>query len=204
MTTPAFTTDDLIRAIDRLAAAAQDFAPELNEADGKLGDGDLGITLSNGWRTAARKLAEAKPADIAGVFVACAMAFQESSASSFGTLTATGLLAAAKASAGRTEMVPTEIAGLLRAALDAMARRGKAGLGDKTVLDSLDAMALAAAGSDGAADGLRRACVRAASDTAELYRGKANRIGRARMFGDDSIGIVDPGMLAALRLAESI
>lgn len=204
MSVPSFTTDELIRAVDRLAAAAQGFAGDLNEADGKLGDGDLGITLSNGWRTAAEKLSAAKPADIAGVFVACAMAFQESSASSFGTLTATGLVAAAKASPGRGDMALAEIAGLVRAALEAMARRGKAELGDKTVLDSLDAIAAACAGSDGTAAGLRRDCVRAASEAAELFSGRPNRIGRARMFGDDSVGIVDPGMLAALRMAESI
>ncbi len=203
MIASSFTVDELIRAVDRLAAAAQTFAAELNEADGRLGDGDLGITLSNGWRTATQKLAGARPADIAGVFLTCAMAFQESSASSFGTLTATGLMAAAKASSGRAEMKPAEISGLLRAAMDAMARRGKAEPGDKTVLDSLAAMA-AATTSDGTADDLRKVCVRAASEAAEQFRSKANRIGRARMFGEDSIGIVDPGMLAALRMAESV
>lgn len=203
MTASSFTVDELIRAVDLLAAAAQAFASELNEADGQLGDGDLGITLSNGWRTAAQKLAEVKPADIAGVFLACAMAFQESSASSFGTLTATGLMAAAKASSGWTEMRPAEISGLLRAAMEAMARRGKSGLGDKTVLDSLAAMAAATA-SHGSAEAVRQACVQAARDAANLFTGKPNRIGRARMFGDGSIGIMDPGMLAALRMAESV
>ena len=69
----------------------------------------------------------------------CAQAFTGVSASTYGTLVATGLMAAAKSTKGRTAVPWTEIPGLLGAALAAMTARGKGQLGDKTVLDALEA-----------------------------------------------------------------
>ena len=50
---------------------------------------------------------------------------------------ATGLMAMAKHKKGQAEVDSTEWAGLLKLALEAMQQRGKAELGQKTVLDPL-------------------------------------------------------------------
>jgi dihydroxyacetone kinase-like protein len=44
----------------------------------------------------------------------------------------------------------------------------------------------------------------AASKAIEEFRDKPNRIGRARMFAEKSIGMDDPGMVAVLRMTESL
>ena len=72
--------------------------------------------------------------------------------------------------------------------------RGKASLGDKTVLDVLDAAARAV---DGVAPAEMLAAARGAVEaTMTRMRGQQAKIGRARIFGERSAGLDDPGMLA--------
>ena len=135
-----FTTSDLKAAAARLAAAARDAEAELNALDGQLGDGDLGITVATGWKEVAAEGA-AMPEDVGMAFLAASKAFQRVSSSSYGTLTATALMAAAKKTKGRTDIPWSEVPALVAAARDAMMERGKGALGDKSVLDILDAVA---------------------------------------------------------------
>jgi phosphoenolpyruvate---glycerone phosphotransferase subunit DhaL len=190
---------DLHAALDRIAQAMQGVAAELNAADGALGDGDLGITVSRGFAEAA---AATLPEDVGLAFMECAKAMQRVSSSSYGTLLATAAMSAAKATKGRTEFDRTEIPDLLDGALAAMITRGKGALGDKTVLDVLDAMA-AATRVARSEDYYPRA-LPAARTTLEAFRDKPNRLGRARMFGEKSIGLYDPGQLALVRIIEAL
>jgi len=195
-----FTSDSLRAAAARLAAAAAAAEDELNGLDGQLGDGDLGITVATGWREVAN---EALPDDVGMAFLAASKAFQRVSSSSYGTLTATALMAAAKKTKGRTEVPWSEVPGLVAAARDAMMERGKGSLGDKSVLDIADAVAGAIAGLDDPA-AMRIAAIAAADTALDDFRGRPNRLGRARMFGDKTIGMDDPGMRAFQRLVAGL
>lgn len=197
-----FTTLDMRAAAARIAKAAQSAASELNTADGQLGDGDLGITVSKGWK--AIEAGAAKwPSDVGMAFMECAKAFQAVSSSSYGTLTATAFMAAAKACKGRTSVPFSDCASLVAAARDAMMARGKGALGDKTVLDMLDAIAKAAQGLEEPA-ALKAAALQASASALAAFKSKPNKLGRARMFGDKSIGLDDPGMLALRRVIEAL
>src|SRR5438093_1098010 len=44
------------------------------------------------------------------------------------------------------------------------------------------------------------AALKAASETLDAFRDRPNKLGRARMFGERTIGLDDPGMLAFSRL----
>jgi len=198
----ALTTDGLKVGLTRIAAAMEGAADELNTADGKLGDGDLGVTMVRGCRLVMEVLPEL-PDDVGMALMKCAQAFTKTSGSSYGTLLATGLLSAAKATKGRTEVPWSEMGALLSGALEAMTLRGKAALGDKTVLDAI----AAARDEVGTLD--EPAAIVAAADTGvaaalDRYRDQANKVGRARIFGDRSIGLDDPGMLAFKRVVEAL
>jgi phosphoenolpyruvate---glycerone phosphotransferase subunit DhaL len=197
-----FTTGHLRAAAAGIAVRAEASAAELNEQDGKLGDGDLGITVSKGWAEIAAN-ATTMPGDVGMAFLDCAKAFQKVSSSSYGTLTATAFMAAAKACKGRAEVPFSETSALVAAARDAMMARGKGNLGDKTVLDALDAIAKATAGlADPKA--LLAAADKAMNDTLDRFRDKPNLLGRARMFGEQSKGLDDPGMLALRRVLDGL
>lgn len=196
------TTESIRWAIGRLHETMEAAAGELNELDGALGDGDLGITLS---RAAQRLLDERTnlPDDVGMALFQCSQAFTRVTASTYGTLLATGLMAAAKATRGRTAVPWTEISSLLAAALNAMSSRGKGLLGDKTVLDALDAARRA---TEGLAEptALVAAAGAAVKTVMAEFRDRPFRQGRARIFGDKGLGRDDPGMVAFQRIVESL
>ncbi len=181
----------LLAAIDRVAAAMERDFDMLNTADGALGDGDLGVTMTRGMR-AIGEMKDDLPADIGMALFQCAQAFTKSSGSSYGTLLATGLMSAAKTLRGQEEIDPADLSDLISGARDKMRERGKAELGGKTVLDSLDCLARALAG----ADDLATAAADAVDTALDDFRDKPATVGRARIFGEKSIGLDDPGMLA--------
>jgi len=199
---PGLTTATLRSALPRLATAMEAAKDELNTADGKLGDGDIGITMTTGMRSIGEGLDDL-PEDVGMALLKCAQAFTRVSGSSFGTLLATGLMSAARATKGRTEIPWAEISTLVAGAVEAMKARGKSDLGAKTVLDPLHAVALATDSLDGS-QAILTAADRAVSDTMDTYRGKVSQLGRARMYGDKSIGLDDPGMLVLARLVEGL
>jgi len=189
----ALTTAALADGLRRIAAHMETVAEALNAADGQLGDGDLGVTMQRGGREVVKAL-PTLPDDVGMALLACAQAVTRVSGSSFGTLLATGLMTAAKATRGRTEVPWSELSALLGAALQAMMARGKSSLGDKTVLDVLDAAAQAVDGV--AAAEMLAAASGAVEATMTRMRGQQAKIGRARIFGERSAGLDDPGMLA--------
>ncbi len=197
-----FATDSLRRAAALIADHAEQIADEMNAADARVGDGDLGITLSGGWREVAAAAPDF-PEDVGLTFLECAKCFQRASSSSFGTLVATGFMSAAKQCKGRTAIPFGEVSGLLRGACEAMMARGKGRLGDKTMLDVIDAIAGAAAQQQSAA-GVLDAAGRAVGETLAVFRDRPNKIGRARMFGEKSIGVADPGMLAVKEMVRAL
>ena len=196
------STESIQSGIKRLAQAMEQSADELNNADGLLGDGDLGVTMIRGFRQIIEIL-DTLPEDIGMAFFQCAKAFTKSSGSSYGTLLATGMMAIAKVKKGQTGIELDEVSELFDTALEAMQMRGKASLGDKTVLDVIAAASHAAKNqTDGQT--MLNSINQAINDTMKLFRNRQSQIGRARIFGEKSIGLDDPGMLAFKRMFESL
>jgi dihydroxyacetone kinase-like protein len=177
-------------------------AGELNALDGAIGDGDLGVNL---LRASERLTGESAnlPDDVGMAFLKCAQVLTSVSASTYGTLLATGLMAAARLTKGRQVVPWTEIPALLAAAVKSMADRGKGSLGDKTVLDAVDAARRATEGL-GDPDRLVAASLAAIGEAMDQVRDRQFRQGRARMFGAKGIGLDDPGMVAFRRIVESL
>ena len=196
------TTDSIKTAATKIAQLMEESADELNAADGLLGDGDLGITMVRGFREII-EVRDSLPDDVGMALFQCAKAFTKSSGSSYGTLLATGLMTVAKKKKGQQEIQVEEISALLNDALDAMKQRGKAELGDKTVLDVIAASSQAAKDqSDGSS--VLKAINDAVTSTIDEFRSRQSKIGRARIFSEKSIGLDDPGMLAFRKMLEAL
>jgi hypothetical protein len=175
-----------------MQAAVAPIRDELNAADRELGDGDTGMTveeLVTAWSSAAPDL----PEDVGEALRKLAQATRRASGSSLASVAAMALGAAGKAAAGRVALDGPGLAAALDAAAAAIGERSGAAPGDKTVLDSLLAVAAAMRAPDGDA--------RVAAEAALVeFRGRECRLGRARMYGARTVGRDDPGMLAAARL----
>lgn len=184
----------------RCCSQVKGAVPELNALDGQLGDGDLGATLEKCARLIEAAL-NPIPQDIPAVFHAASQACVRASGSSFGTLLGVALLTMAKHTSGQTELRAEVVPVLLKATLDALMVRGGASLGDKTVLDALDAL-ICALESEPMAHWSHIA-PRAVSDALDKFRQQPNKIGRARMFAERSVGLDDPGMVAFAHLVNA-
>lgn len=200
--TDGWTTADLRVAMERICKKIEEHADELNRIDGTLGDGDLGITVSRGFRTLFDELPNL-PEDTGLALLKCAQSFTKVSGSTFGTLLATGMMGVAKAVKGRTLVLWNETSSLLGVAIDAMSSRGKAQLGDKTVLDAVEGARKATEGLDDL-DQIIKATNDGIALALEHFRNQPSRQGRARIFGEKSIGLDDPGMIAFKRIIECL
>ncbi len=196
------TTISIRWAVGRLQGTFERSANELNELDATIGDGDLGVTLARAGEALARDLPNL-PDDVGMALFRCANTFSRASAGTYGTLLATGLMAAAKATKERTTVPWAEVSSLLAISLKAMADRGKAQLGDKTVLDALEAARQATEGVDQPAE-LVGAADRAIAAAIDRFRNLPFQQGRARIFGSQAIGRDDPGMVALKRIVEGL
>jgi dihydroxyacetone kinase-like protein len=198
----SITVSSVAFAIARANEAMEPLEQVLNDADAKLGDGDTGGMLAR----VIGKMADvdlSAAADPGSALSQLAKAATLATGSSLGTLFATGLLAAGREAKGRETISSGDLSGLVATARDAMISRGGASLGDKTVLDSLDAIAEALKGAE-TPEQAASAAAKAAADALDAFRSRPNRIGRARMFGDQTIGIDDPGMLAIRELTAAL
>lgn len=198
----SITVASIAAAIARANEAMGGLEQMLNDADAKLGDGDTGGMLAR----VIGKMVEvdlSSTVDPGAALSQLAKAATVATGSSLGTLFATGLLAAGREAKGRETLDVGDLSGLVATARDAMIARGGASLGDKTVLDSLDAIAEVLRGAQKLEQAAQDAA-RAASEALDAFRSRPNRIGRARMFGDQTIGIDDPGMLAIKELSAAL
>ncbi len=182
-------------------------ADELRELDAALGDGDLGITVTAGSRAVVAAL-EGLPSDAhpSELLRAAGAAFAAANPSTFGALLGGGLLAAATAYADREDVSPETIGAALTLVQRRIMDRGGAEVGDKTVVDVLDAVSRELARTDVPMQSgelsarLTAAAGRAVSDGAKL----ASRRGRAGWIAERTVGHRDPGSVAFLRLLEEI
>jgi phosphoenolpyruvate---glycerone phosphotransferase subunit DhaL len=197
----------VVGAFQRVAEALLENQETLLALDQAMGDGDLGITLAK-IAVAMQEYAANTPTDDLGKFLANAgMAANRVGSSSMGTLLATGLMRAGKEARGLAQLSEQQLAGMLSAADQGVLERGKAQLGDKTLVDALHPAAEAFAAAVAAGADLHRAglaLLRAAEEGRDRVTPLQSRIGRASWIGERTIGLVDPGCAALVVIFRAI
>jgi dihydroxyacetone kinase-like protein len=175
----------------RLIAAEKD---QLTALDSAIGDADHGLNLDRGLTAVRADLAGTPPAGPADVLKRTGMTLVSKVGGASGPLYGTAFLRMA-AAAGDPLDGPG-FAKALRAGLDGVIARGKAELGDKTMIDALSPAvdALDRALADGHPLGAAlRAAVRAAEQGRDATIPLVARKGRASYLGERSAGHQDPG-----------
>ena len=188
----------LISIFQKLYEKAKKSYDEFNTADGRIGDGDLGITILNGFEEINNNINKFSD-DMGANFLICSQAFVKKSGSSFGTLIAFSFMNISKNLKEKTECSHEDIIDIFETALKTILERGKTSLGDKTIADSLDLIIKMLKDNKNYSNVFKLATKRALDD----FKGKKIRIGRARMFEDKTKDLDDPGMFALNRLTEA-
>jgi phosphoenolpyruvate---glycerone phosphotransferase subunit DhaL len=132
-----FTLADITALLNKVAADMKSRVEELRELDSVIGDGDLGITIELAAGALSDTLATLKPNDLGELFLKAGLNINKVSPSTFGTLLAAGFMGTAKVVKGKKEITVADFAAMGDGAIDGIKMRGKAEVGDKTMLDSL-------------------------------------------------------------------
>ncbi len=170
---------------------------EFNSVDGKIGDGDLGVTILHGLEEVNNNIS--KFTDDMGLnFLLCSQAFVKKSGSSFGTLIAFSFINISKNLKGKTECNHEDILSIFETALKTILERGKTNLGDKTIADSLNLIIKKIKNNQNYSNIFKSSTKQALED----FKGKKIKIGRARMFEDKTKELDDPGMYALYKLSQ--
>ena len=195
-----FNKDEMIKIFDELYIQSKKYYDEFNEVDGRIGDGDLGITIQNGFQEIVNNKDNFTD-DLGHNFMICSQAFVKKSGSSFGTLIAFALMNISKDLKGKNTCDHDDIINMINIAMETIQERGKTKLGDKTILDSLCFILnnLKANKNNVNYPELFKSSTKEALNA---FQGKKILIGRARMFEDKTRELDDPGMLALSKLSE--
>ncbi|MFJ3403998.1 dihydroxyacetone kinase subunit DhaL [Promicromonospora sp. NPDC090134] len=190
------------RWVRRTAAAVADAKDELTELDRQIGDGDHGENMDRGFRAVVARLDDAAgqpaPADertVGDVLKLVATTLMSTVGGASGPLYGTAYLRAAKVS-DRPQVDPPAVVAVLEAALEGVSSRGKATVGEKTMVDAWQAAvdaAEAAAGDGGSEVDVLRAAAEAADKAATGTIPMVATKGRASYLGERSAGHEDPG-----------
>ena len=168
---------------------------EFNSVDGKIGDGDLGVTILHGLEEVNNNIS--KFTDDMGLnFLLCSQAFVKKSGSSFGTLIAFSFINISKNLKGKTECNHEDILSIFETALKTILERGKTNLGDKTIADSLNLIIKKIKNNQNYSEVFKSSTKQALDN----FKGKKIKIGRARMFEDKTKDLDDPGTVSYTHL----
>jgi len=180
----------------KLLDEAKNSYDDFNSADGKIGDGDLGVTILHGLEEVNNNISKFKD-DMGANFMLCSQAFVKKSGSSFGTLIAFSFMNISKNLKGKVECNHDDIIVIFETALKTILERGKTKLGDKTIADSIDLIIKNLKDNQNYSEVFKSSTKQALED----FKGKKIMTGRARMFEDKTMDLDDPGMFALNRLA---
>ena len=186
----------LINIFKKLLEEAKNSYDDFNATDGKIGDGDLGVTILHGLEEVNNNINKFND-DMGANFMLCSKAFVKKSGSSFGTLIAFSFMNISKNLKGKTVCNHEDIVAIFETALKTILERGKTNLGDKTIADSLDLIIKKLKNNRNYSAVLKSSTTQALKD----FKGKKIKIGRARMFEDKTMYLDDPGMFALNRLS---
>lgn len=188
------------RAISREMTTNRDYLVEL---DAQNGDGDLGISMDNGFKAVASHLESAVETDLGRLLMQSSKVFNEASPSSLGTILSFGMMGMAKALKGKQNATLEELAGAMEAGMALIMEKGGAKPGEKTILDALkpgvDAL-LKNAGDDDAFARAAKAAAKGSEDTRQMR----SVHGRAAYYGDKSIGVLDGGSVVGRLIFEAL
>jgi dihydroxyacetone kinase-like protein len=186
----------VIRAVCAAAEVITEHRDELVELDRVIGDGDHGENMRRGFQAFVAAVDSARPASPGAVLKLLATTLISTVGGAAGPLYGTACLRAAAALGTEEELNPTNAVAALRAALQGVVARGKAVLGDKTMVDAISpAVDAAQRALDAGADlaGVLAAAADAAEKGAESTIPLVARKGRASYLGERSAQHLDPG-----------
>ena len=198
---------DMFDIVGRLFINKKD---ELCSMDAKLGDGDLGLTMSKGYGELPdilRAESEAAGGDIGKLLMKGGMKMSSLIPSTMGFLMSTGVMEGGKAIKGTTDMGARELASYLTGFAAGVQKRGKCEPGQRTIYDAiLPAAQAAAQAADEKAtlEGVINAAYEAAQAGVQASRDMVPVFGKAAVHAAQCAGVPDQGAVAGCYMIQGL
>ena len=192
------TRAEFAARLKNACAAVTAAEAELTEIDSKFGDADHGLTMAK-IAGAISEAVDAAEGGIQSMLDDAAMAVMTLNGGSAVPLWNTWLDGLAEASPEGEELDAEGLKHMLGHALEELSALSKAKVGDKTMMDALIPATEAALACPGSEEEMLRAAAQAAAEGAEASRNFVSKFGRARSYGEATIGTPDAGAVSMSR-----
>jgi dihydroxyacetone kinase-like protein len=187
---------DLVAWIDRLQEVYAKNKTYLTDLDSAIGDADHGINMDRGFTAAKKALEDTPPTTLESVLKTVAMTLIKTVGGASGPLYGTLFLKASATCSGKEKLEAADLVKMFESGVEGITLRGKAQLGDKTMVDAwtpaLKAMQSALDEGAGLNSVLNQGAVAAEKGMKETIPLQAKK-GRASYLGERSIGHQVPG-----------
>ena len=202
----ALTVEQTVEMIKAACDAIIENKPYLTEVDSAIGDGDHGIGMSGGMEKAKKALEEKGPfEDVNTVFKTTGMAMLNSMGGASGVIFGSMFLGGIKGYEKITELDVENLTKIMRGSLESIKTRGKAQVGDKTMVDALEPAVIAMEGADKEdLAALLKAAAEAAKEGVENTKKYVAKFGRAKSLMERAIGHQDAGATSVSIIFEAM
>ncbi len=190
------TKDAFAARLKHACASVAAAEPELTEIDSRFGDADHGLTMAK-IAGAISAVAERPENGIQAMLDGAATAVMTLNGGSAVPLWNTWLDGMQEAAPEGDEIDVAGLQAVFAQALEELSDMSGAKVGDKTMMDALipASRAVAAYGGDDENE-LFAAAAKAAMEGAEATRGFASKFGRAKSYGEKTLGTPDAGAMS--------
>lgn len=189
--------DQILAWLTKCAEVLFENKTYLTELDSAIGDADHGINMERGFKKVLTQLPGVADSDIGNILKTTGMALISSVGGAGGPLYGTLFMRAGMSLSGKQELTAEDMVVMLQAAVEGVVQRGKANLGDKTMVDALtpavEAFKVTVETNGGdIVEGMQHAVAAAEQGMKDTIPMLAKK-GRASYLGERSIGHQDPG-----------
>jgi phosphoenolpyruvate---glycerone phosphotransferase subunit DhaL len=202
----SITRDDTLNWVKTVAAVMGENSAYLTQLDAAIGDADHGANMDRGFKAVMNKLPEISDKDIGTIFKTVGMTLISTVGGAGGPLYGTFFLQAGMKTAGKMELTLVDWTEALEAALNGVIMRGKAELGDKTMVDALTPAVTILKQSIPENQPINKALELSAEAARQGMEGTiplVARKGRASYLGERSAGHQDPGATSSFLILKA-
>lgn len=201
------TKDQIVRWLEETAAVMKENKDYLTQLDSPIGDADHGINMNRGFQKVMEKLPGVTDKDIGNILKTTGMTLISSVGGAAGPLYGTFYMRGGMAVDAKEELTADDLVTMLQAGVDGIVQRGRAQLGDKTMIDAwmpaLKALRETIDNDDRTVEALRKSVAAAEQGMKDTIPLQARK-GRASYLGERSIGHQDPGATSSYLMLKAL
>ncbi|PMB04145.1 dihydroxyacetone kinase subunit L [Fischerella thermalis CCMEE 5205] len=201
------TKEQILQWLQTFAIVVEENKDYLTELDAAIGDADHGINMERGFKKVVTQLPTVADKDIASILKMVSMTLISTVGGASGPLYGTLFLRASAVVADKQELSDQDMLAMLQAGLDGVVGRGKAQLGDKTMVDALSpavtVFGQAVAAGENILSAMQKAVAAAEKGMQDTTPMQAKK-GRASYLGERSVGHQDPGATSVYLMLQSL